>query len=217
MMHVSASHKECCASLTNSSLLSPLQPRVYETTTPAVMNGSSLRQRLFPSPGTQYHQERSPVLEGHRNHSELAEAGQRLLQSPVFPDSRQPQRDGSDDIQATLSTPSDYEALDVLKRARQADSQRSRLILGSRYLSPKVDDGTDDAHSCLRPVSAMSMITGVPHALTSPHGVSNNYSSHAESSPRTTPNVSRPHPFSSKRPTKSLRQRLDTGTLDTRI
>ncbi|TBU63941.1 hypothetical protein BD310DRAFT_459116 [Dichomitus squalens] len=177
------------------------------------MSGSSLRQRLFPFSGTQNFQERSQALKADSTHLELGRDGRHLLSEA--PGHGQQQRDEVVSPETMHSALGNHDTLNSFQRARQSDSQRSRLILGSRYLSPKADDSSDDAHPYPRPGSVMSMVPQTSLTLVSPRGFPGNQCSIPRESlpqaPQTTSNVSQSRPFSEKRPAKSLRQRLDPG------
>ena len=176
------------------------------------MNDSSLRQRLFQSAGAKSPQGRKPLVVDSEN---ILESDFRVGAgcTKIAPSSQQ-QSDGSHWLQRKLVTQDDLG--DSLQRARQNDSQRSRLIIGSRFASPKVEGRAGQGPSGIRPASAMSVGPHRSHALALPHGMSSNTRSTFSGSPsaplKDVVDIPQFHAFSERKPAKSLRQRLGSGT-----
>ncbi len=171
------------------------------------MNGSSLRQRLFPSSGVKSSQERTAFA---------VESGSNLQVNAAYAkinSSSQQQSSGPRSNEWGVDAQDDPD--DSLQRARQGHSQRSRLILGSRFASPKVEGGAGEGPSGIRPASAMSITPHISRTLAFPRGLSSNTRSTLIGSPsappKDEPDTPRLRTFSERRPAKSLRQRLDSG------
>ncbi|KAM5540465.1 hypothetical protein V8D89_005923 [Ganoderma adspersum] len=173
------------------------------------MNGSSLRQRLFPPSGVK--NEYTPFA---------VESGGTLgFKDPAYTNDITPggqqQPDGSRSGAGGLVVQDDPD--ESLRRARQGDSQRSRLIINSRFAFPKVEDGADEGPSGIRPALAMSTTPHLSRTLAMSHGFSSNTRSTLIASPSARLNDARDTPrlrvFSERRPAKSLRQRLDSDEL----
>lgn len=170
------------------------------------MNGSSLRQRLFQSSGVK--NEYTPFAIEPESTLGVGTAFTNITLS-----SQQPS-EGSRSGEGGLLVQDDPD--ESLRRARQDDSQRSRLTINSRFVFPKVEDGADEDSSGIRPASTMSITPHLSRTLAMSRGFSSNTRSTLIASPAARLNDVQDTPrlrvFSERRPAKSLRQRLDSGT-----
>ena len=170
------------------------------------MNGSSLRQRLFQSSGVK--NEYTPFAIEPESTLGVGTAFTNITLS-----SQQPS-EGSRSGEGGLLVQDDPD--ESLRRARQDDSQRSRLIINSRFVFPKVEDGADEDSSGIRPASTMSITPHLSRTLAMSRGFSSNTRSTLIASSAARLNDVQDTPrlrvFSERRPAKSLRQRLDSGT-----
>lgn len=163
---------------------------------PPVMNGSFLRKTLFSMPEAGV--ESIPARSGISSPGDAGTHPGRNMREPLFRH-QQPEGDAASGDQGL---PADSMFLDSVQRARQSDSQRSRLGLGSRFLSPQAHDNEDGS-------TAFSMSHSAPSLRVS------NVLSRSNAGLERSPHISEQpklRPFAQSKPAKSLRQRLEPGS-----
>ena len=166
------------------------------------MNGSLLRRSLFPpsDPGSEMRSATfSPAPAG---------SGRSSMQQPLF-------REHQEGMHGNNQCPSNLVQSDNVQRAGQEESQRSRLALGSRFLSTKAVDtaGRPYVHAQemagITPTLGSSTNLSLQANLSDGDFQSGTVSTSNRLQPKTDPTKSRLL-FHARG--KSLRQRLDSGT-----
>lgn len=180
-------------------------PKLIHIKVKAYMSGTTLRQSLFPSDPAD---DSRSGLSANNSRVNLG----RSMHIPKELFSRA--QEGLDLHKQHLGL--DQPSLESIQHARQSDSQRSRLALSSRFLSPKSpgelgydrNREVDSSGSGTAKASILSHTLGHSHAsggdfLCSSNTTTSNRTQHGKDS--------KSRPFSQTKPGKSLRQRLDAG------